>query len=214
MIKWPIIVDNLPFLLAGAWTTLSLTIVSMILATTAGLAVGLLNMFGGRIIGIVTRVYIEVVRGVPALLLVLLVYYALPVIGVNLPQFPAAAVSLAACYAAYIAEVFRAAVESIPKGQTEAAFSLGMSRIQSLHYVILPQTFRRVLPPLANEFAALIKDTSLVAFISMEDLLFKAKIIGARTYNIMSPLIGAAIIYLIMTTPIMQWSRNLEKKVE
>ena len=186
----------------------------MILATTAGLAVGLLNMFGGRIIGIVTRVYIEVVRGVPALLLVLLVYYALPVIGINLPQFPAAAVSLAACYAAYIAEVFRAAVESIPKGQTEAAFSLGMSRIQSLRHVILPQTFRRVLPPLANEFAALIKDTSLVAFISMEDLLFKAKIIGARTYNIMSPLIGAAIIYLIMTTPIMQWSRNLEKKVE
>jgi len=154
------------------------------------------------------------VRGTPALLLILIVYYALPIIGVNLPQFPAAAVSLAVCYAAYIAEVFRSAVESIPKGQSEAAFSLGMSQTQSLRHVILPQTFRRVLPPLANEFAALIKDTSLVAFISMQDLLFNAKIIGARTYNIMSPYIGAAIIYLIMTTPVMQWSRSLEKKVD
>jgi His/Glu/Gln/Arg/opine family amino acid ABC transporter permease subunit len=214
MFKWSIIFENLPFLLAGAWTTLSLTVVSMIFATVAGLLVGLLNMFGGKVIGAITRVYIEAVRGTPALLLILIVYYALPRIGLNLPQFPAAAVSLAVCYAAYIAEVFRSAVESIPKGQSEAAFSLGMSQAQALRHVILPQTFRRVLPPLANEFAALIKDTSLVAFISMEDLLFKAKIIGARTYNVFSPYIGAAIIYLIMTTPVMQWSRNLEKKVE
>ena len=214
MFKWSIIVDNLPFLLSGAWTTFSLTVVSMFFATLAGLMVGLLNMFGGKIVGAITRLYIEVVRGTPALLLILIVYYALPIIGVNLPQFPAAAVSLAVCYAAYIAEVFRSAVESIPKGQSEAAFSLGMSQTQSLRHVILPQTFRRVLPPLANEFAALIKDTSLVAFISMQDLLFNAKIIGARTYNIMSPYIGAAIIYLIMTTPVMQWSRSLEKKVD
>lgn len=214
MLKWSIIWENLPFLLAGAGTTLALTVVSMLFATAAGLLVGLLNMYGGKVVGAITRIYIEVVRGTPALLIILLVYYALPIIGVNLPQFPAAAVSLAACYAAYIAEVFRAAVESIPKGQTEAAFSLGMSRLQALHHVILPQTFRRVLPPLANEFAALIKDTSLVAFISMQDLLFKAKIIGARTYNPMSPLIGAAIIYLLMTTPVMQWSRNLEKRVD
>jgi His/Glu/Gln/Arg/opine family amino acid ABC transporter permease subunit len=214
MFKWSIIIDNLPFLLSGAWTTFSLTVVSMFFATLAGLMVGLLNMFGGKIVGAITRLYIEAVRGTPALLLILIVYYALPIIGVNLPQFPAAAVSLAVCYAAYIAEVFRSAVESIPKGQSEAAFSLGMSQTQSLRYVILPQTFRRVLPPLANEFAALIKDTSLVAFISMQDLLFNAKIIGARTYNIMSPYIGAAIIYLIMTTPVMQWSRSLEKKVD
>ena len=214
MIKWSIIFDNLPFLVAGAWTTLALTVVSMIFATVAGLLVGLMNMFGGKVIGAITRVYIEAIRGTPALLLILIVYYALPTIGLNLPRFPAAVVSLAVCYAAYIAEVFRAAVESIPKGQSEAAFSLGMNRAQALRHVILPQTFRRVLPPLANEFAALIKDTSLVAFISMEDLLFKAKIIGARTYNVFSPYIGAAIIYLIMTTPVMQWSRNLEKKVE
>src|SRR5450830_1921871 len=149
-----------------------------------------------------------------ALLLILIVYYALPTIGLNLPRFPAAVVSLAVCYAAYIAEVFRAAVESIPKGQSEAAFSLGMNRAQALRHVILPQTFRRVLPPLANEFAALIKDTSLVSVIAMQDLLFNAKIIGARTANFLSPLIGAALIYLIMTTPVMQWSRNLEKKVE
>lgn len=214
MFKWSIILDNLPFLLSGAWTTFSLTVVSMFFATVAGLLVGLLNMFGGKIVGAMTRLYIEAVRGTPALLLILIVYYALPIIGVNLPQFPAAAVSLAVCYAAYIAEVFRSAVESISKGQSEAAFSLGMSQAQALHYVILPQTFRRVLPPLANEFAALIKDTSLVAFISMQDLLYNAKIIGARTYNIMSPYIGAAIIYLIMTTPVMQWSRSLEKRVD
>jgi len=214
MFKWSIILDNLPFLLSGAWTTFSLTVVSMFFATVAGLLVGLLNMFGGKIVGAMTRLYIEAVRGTPALLLILMVYYALPSIGVNLPQFPAAAVSLAVCYAAYIAEVFRSAIESIPKGQSEAAFSLGMSQAQALHYVILPQTFRRVLPPLANEFAALIKDTSLVAFISMQDLLYNAKIIGARTYNVMSPYIGAAIIYLIMTTPVMQWSRSLEKRVD
>jgi len=214
MIKWSIIFDNLPFLVAGAWTTLALTVVSMIFATVAGLLVGLLNMFGGKVIGAITRVYIEAIRGTPALLLILIVYYALPTIGLNLPRFPAAVVSLAVCYAAYIAEVFRAAVESIPKGQSEAAFSLGMNRAQALRHVILPQTFRRVLPPLANEFAALIKDTSLVSVIAMQDLLFNAKIIGARTANFLSPLIGAALIYLIMTTPVMQWSRNLEKKVE
>jgi len=213
-INFPLIWQKFPFLLGGAWTTLSLTCVSMAFATVAGLVVGLLNMFGGKVIGAITRVYIEAVRGTPALLLILIVYYALPRIGLNLPQFPAAAVSLAVCYAAYIAEVFRSAVESIPKGQSEAAFSLGMSQIQSLRHVILPQTFRRVLPPLANEFAALIKDTSLVAFISMEDLLFSSKMVSASTYDYFSPLIGAAFIYLVMTLPVMQWSRSLEKKVE
>lgn len=214
MIKWSIIFENFPFLLAGAWITLVLTVVSMIFATVAGLLVGLMNMFGGKIIGAITRIYIEAIRGTPALLLILIVYYALPTIGLKLPRFPAAVVSLAVCYAAYIAEVFRAAVESIPKGQSEAAFSLGMNQAQALRHVILPQTFRRVLPPLANEFAALIKDTSLVAVIAMPDLLFNAKIVGARTANFLSPLIGAALIYLIMTTPVMQWSRNLEKKVD
>jgi polar amino acid transport system permease protein len=213
-INFPLIWQKFPFLLGGAWTTLSLTCVSMVFATVAGLIVGLLNMFGGKVIGAITRVYIEAVRGTPALLLILIVYYALPRIGLNLPQFPAAAVSLAVCYAAYIAEVFRSAVESIPKGQSEAAFSLGMSRIQSLRHIILPQTFRRVLPPLANEFAALIKDTSLVAFISMEDLLFRSKMVSASTYDYFSPLLGAAFIYLVMTLPVMQWSRSLEKKVE
>jgi len=184
----------------------------MLFATIAGLLIGLLNMFGGKVLGAITRVYIEVVRGTPALLLICIVYFALPSAGINLPQFTAAAVSLAACYAAYIAEVFRSAVESIPKGQTEAAFSLGMSRMQSLRYVILPQTFRRILPPLANEFAALIKDTSLVAFISMEDLLYRSKMVSASTFDYLSPLLGAAMIYLAMTLPIMQWSRSLERK--
>ncbi len=208
--------QKLPFLLGGAWTTFSLTCVSMFFATAAGLIVGLLNMFGGRIVGAITRIYIEAVRGTPALLLIFIIYYALgnPAIGLNLPQFPAAAVSLAVCYAAYIAEVFRSAVESIPRGQTEAAFSLGMSKFQSLRYVILPQTFRRVLPPLANEFAALIKDTSLVAFISMEDLLYRAKMVSSSTFDYFSPLLGAAIIYLLMTLPVMQWSRSLERKVK
>ncbi|HOV50059.1 MAG TPA: amino acid ABC transporter permease [Candidatus Cryosericum sp.] len=213
-IDFRLIWEKLPFLLGGAWTTFSLTCVSMVFATVAGLIVGLLNMFGGKVLGTITRVYIEAVRGTPALLLILIVYYALPRIGLNFPQFPAAAVSLAVCYAAYIAEVFRSAVESIPMGQTEAAYSLGMSRTQSLRYIILPQTFRRVLPPLANEFAALIKDTSLVAFISMEDLLFRSKMVSAATYDYFSPLVGAALIYLVMTLPIMQWSRSLEKKVD
>jgi polar amino acid transport system permease protein len=144
----------------------------------------------------------------------MIVYYGLPNLGINLGQMTSGIVALSLNSGAYVAEIFKAGIKSIKKGQTEASFSLGMTYGQTMRFVILPQAVRNILPALGNEFIALIKDSSLVSVIAIEELLRRGMIVYSRTYNAWTPLIGVAIIYLCMTIPLSRMVAFVEKRWE
>jgi polar amino acid transport system permease protein len=153
--------------------------------------------------------YIWLMRGTPLMLQLLFVYFALPMIGIRLPDIAAALLAFTLNYAAYFAEIFRAGIQSIPKGQYEAARTLGMSYPQTMRRIILPQVFRMVLPPVSNETINLVKDTSLVYILAMNDLLRVARTIVQREFDMM-PFLIAAIFYLAMTFVLTWGFKKLE----
>jgi polar amino acid transport system permease protein len=154
-------------------------------------------------------VYIDLFRGLPLLLLFVFIYYGLPLVGVSFNAITSGVLGLTLCYGAYSAEIFRAGIQAIPRGQMEAARSLGMSGGQATRYVILPQAIRLVIPPLTNEFIAMIKDTSLMSVITVPELLFTAKEKMGVAAN-PTPLTVAAIIYVIFTIPLIRLASRLE----
>ncbi len=189
----------LPTLLRATLMTLVLVVITMIVSPIAGLFIAL-----GRIsrIGIISSVfwcYIWVFRGTPLLLQLFFIYYGLPPLGITLDPFTAAVLGLGLNYSAYLAEIIRGAIESIDSGQMEAAKSIGMTYSQAMRRIIVPQTYKRLMPPVGNEFIALIKDTALVSTIAMVELMRAADQIFNATFNIFI-LIQAAIIYLILTS--------------
>ncbi len=165
-----------------------------------------------RIFRFLAAVYIDVIRGMPLLLQIFLIYFGLGYLGINLSRFWAGVFALSICYAAYEAEIFRAGIESIHKGQMEAARSLGMGYLKAMRYIILPQAVRRVIPPLSNEFIALLKDTSLVSVISLSEVLYTGREIMGKTANV-TPLVGAALLYLCLTIPLMRLVQYMEKRL-
>jgi polar amino acid transport system permease protein len=148
-------------------------------------------------------------RGTPLMLQLLFVYFALPMVGVRLPDIAAALLAFTLNYAAYFAEIFRAGIQSVPKGQYEAARTLGMSYPQTMRRIILPQVFRMVLPPVSNETINLVKDTSLVYILAMNDLLRVARTIVQREFD-MTPFLIAAVFYLAMTFVLTWGFKRLE----
>jgi His/Glu/Gln/Arg/opine family amino acid ABC transporter permease subunit len=204
----------LPRVLQGLGVTLQLTLGSGAL----GIALGLLVAMGriSRRAGLrgVARMYITLFRGTPLLLQLLFIFFALPlVVGVRLGPMAAGLAALSLNAAAYIAEIFRAAIESIDKGQMEAARALGMSHEQAMRRVILPQTFRRLIPPLVNELAALSKDTSLVMVIALPEMLYETKQL-AGTYLRPEVYAWAAVGYLIIVVALSTLARSLERRLE
>ncbi len=157
--------------------------------------------------------YVEIIRGTPLLVQILIVYFGLPAIGINLQPEPAGIIALSICSGAYIAEIVRAGIESVPKGQMEAARSLGMSYLQAMRYVILPQAFRNVLPALGNEFIALLKDSSLLSVISIVELTRVGRQIVNTTFNAWTPFLGVALFYLLMTIPLSRLVSYSQKKL-
>jgi len=156
--------------------------------------------------------YIELVRGTPALMQIMLVYFGLPALGLNIDRLTAAVVALGLNSAAYSGEIFRAGIESIDKGQMEAARAIGMTGSMAMRLIILPQAFRMVIPPLVNEFVALLKDTSLVSVIGVADLMLRSRNMISYTANVFTPLLGASILYLLATIPGSQLSAYLERR--
>lgn len=171
----------LPLLAQGAVTTIELSLLGMIFAVGIGLLLALIRLYGGPVFGRVAALYIELIRGTPLLIQLFFIFYGLPNIGIKFTPFVAAVIGLALNYSAYEAEVYRAGLQSVPKGQMDAAFSLGMSRLQALWHVVIPQATRVVLPPMTNDFISLLKDSSLVSVITMVEL---TKVYGqlASTY--------------------------------
>lgn len=204
----------LPPLLEGAGVTLQVFAATLVLAVPLGLALALLRLSSVRAASTAVAGYIWLMRGTPLMLQMLFIYFALPfvpLIGIRLPDFPAAIFAFVLNYAAYFAEIFRAGIQSIGKGQYEAAQVLGLSRGQTMRRIILPQMVKRILPPMSNETITLVKDTSLIYVLAMNDLLRAARGIVQRDFTTM-PFVVAAAFYLVMTLLLTWGFMRLEKK--
>ena len=190
--------EILAFVPEGLLATFAVTLASIALALVLGLLSGLGRIARNRVLNRAATVYVEVVRGIPLLVQLFYIYYALgPLLHLN--GFMSAIAALSICYGAYMAEIFRAGIQAIPRGQMEAALALGMSRAQALRLIILPQTVRVILPPIGNEFIALLKDSSLVSILAISDLLRRGREFASTTFNYFEAYTIVALIYLIMT---------------
>jgi polar amino acid transport system permease protein len=188
----------LRFVPDGLVNTFLITISSIVLALCIGLLTGIGRIARFKPANLVATIYVEIVRGVPLLVQLFYLYYAMASF-MKLPPFPAAVLSMSICYGAYMGEVFRAGILSVPRGQMEAALALGMSRGQAIRTVILPQTVKIVLPPIGNEFIALLKDSSLVSILAIPDLLRRGREFTAQHFNYFETYTMIALIYLILT---------------
>jgi polar amino acid transport system permease protein len=201
-------------LLEGTGVTLHVFLLTLALSVPFGLGLALLRLSPWRLVGRVVNGYIWLMRGTPLMLQMLFIYFALPfvpVIGVRLPDFPAAIVAFVLNYAAYFAEIFRAGIQSIERGQYEAAKVLGLSYGQTMRRVVLPQVIKRILPPMSNETITLVKDTSLIYVLAMNDLLRAARGLVQRDFTTM-PFVVAAAFYLLMTLVLTWGFQYLEKR--
>lgn len=198
--------ETLRFLASGVVTTLSLTVASFAVALVAGLVAALLRLSPSPFLRTPAVLYVEVVRGIPLLVLLLYIAFVVTpwladVTGMRWwrDNVVRAVLGLGMGYGAYLAEVYRAGIEAVPRGQVEAALSLGMSRAQTLRHVVLPQAVRTVLPPLGNDFVALLKDSSLASVISVTELTYSGNLNVARTFRSFETYNAVALLYLCMT---------------
>ncbi|HPC48278.1 MAG TPA: amino acid ABC transporter permease [Deltaproteobacteria bacterium] len=202
----------LPTLLKATGMTLVLVLVTMLVSPVGGLVIALGRISRMKALSAVFWCYIWVFRGTPLLLQLFFIYYGLPSLGVTLEPMTAAILGLGLNYSAYLAEIIRGAIESIDAGQMEAAKSLGMTYWQAMRRIIIPQTYRRLVPPVGNEFIALIKDTALVSTIAMVELMRAANQIYSATFNVFI-LFQAALVYLVLTSFFTVAFRKLEDRL-
>jgi len=208
-----IIKSSLPLLLAGAGVNIENTVLSVGFGMAIGIIISLIRMSRVRIVRFIGDVYVHFLRGTPLLVQIFLVYFALPaLINHKVDAFFAAIFACSINSGAYVAEIFRGGIESIDKGQMEAARSLGMTWWQAMRYIILPQAFKRIIPPLGNEFIAMLKDSSLVSVIGFEELPRRGQLIIARTYASFEIWLSVALIYLVMTFAVSRLVAMMERR--
>jgi polar amino acid transport system permease protein len=204
--------DIIKFLPDGIIVTFQVTMLSIFFSLIFGLITGLGRISRNKFINAVASTYVEVVRGIPLLVQLFYIYYALGRF-VRVPDMVAAVAAMSFCYGAYMGEVFRAGIESVDKGQTEAARSLGFSRSQTMLYVVLPQALRTILPPVGNEFIALLKDTSLVSILAVADLLRRGREFASSTFTYFETYTMIALIYLLITLLLSKLVSIMEEKL-
>lgn len=208
-----VIVEAFPLLLQGAGITIQITALSVGFGMLIGLIVGVARLSNFLACRIFARIYVDFIRGTPLLVQIFLLYFALPMLtGQRIDPFIAAISACSINSGAYVAEIFRAGIQSIDKGQMEAGRSLGMSWMQTMRYIVVPQAFKRVIPPLGNEFIAMLKDSSLVSVIGFEELTRRGQLIIARTYSSFEIWLTVAFIYLVMTFAISRLVDALERR--
>ena len=208
----PILVSSFPIVLHGFFMALAIVFIAFPLAIPIGLAFSFMRMSGFRILRGIGSLYVNVVRGTPVFLQIYIAFFGLPLAGVQIPPFVLGVIVLALNSSAYQCEIFRAGIQSISKGQFEASRSLGMTGAQTMMFVIIPQTIRRVLPTMTSEFILLYKDTSLLAAVGVMEIVMYAKTIVASTGSI-TPYIVAAIFYLVLTIPLANLVGRLEARL-
>ena len=203
-----------PAIAGGFQVTLSLFFIVIILSVPGGLLLALLRLSTNRVVTSIVDAYVYVMRGTPLMLQILLIYYGLPFMidGFELTDMTAAVLSFVLNYIAYLCEIFRSGIQSIPKGQYEGAKVLGFTYVQTMYKIILPQVIKRVLPPLANETITLLKDTSLVYVLAMNDILPITRSIVQRDFDI-TAFIVAGVFYLAMTFVLTKLYQYLERRM-
>jgi len=208
-----LVINSFPLLLIGAGVTIQITVLSTAIGFVIGLIVGVARISNLRVLRMLAEVYVEFFRGTPLLVQIFLFYFALPVItGQRIDPFIAAISACGINSGAYVAEIFRAGIQSVDDGQMEAGRSLGMTWLQTMRYIIVPQAFKRVIPPLGNEFIAMLKDSSLVSVIGFEELTRRGQLIIAKTYGSFEIWMSVAVIYLVMTLTISRFVAYLERR--
>jgi polar amino acid transport system permease protein len=182
----------------GILRSLQVSVLSIFFSVFVGLMTGIGRISRIRIVNMIATIYVEIIRGIPLLVQIFYIYFALAKF-IVVPDITAAVIAITICYGAYLGEIFRAGIQSVHRGQMEAAIALGLSRGQALTRIILPQTVRVVLPPIGNEFIALLKDSALVSILAVSDLLRRGKEFAAATFSYFESYTVVALVYLIMT---------------
>jgi polar amino acid transport system permease protein len=201
-----------PLLRQGLILTVELAAVALPLGLLAGLAIGLLYALGGRVLRVVLIAWIDLFRAFPVLVLLILIYFGLPFLGVQLPAFAAAVLALVLNNSGYFGEIFRAGLLSVPHSQMEAAQALGLTRLRALRLVVLPQALRSIAAPLASNSLELVKATSIAALAALPELLRSARVAQEQTYN-PTPLMVAALIYFVLLWPFAHAVARLERRM-
>ena len=210
---WGVVWYAFPYMVEGAVVTVEISAISMVLGMAVGTAFGLMSLSNIGPLRWVIRSYVYFVRGTPALVQVFLVYFALPVIGIDIPPFWGGVVALSFNAAGYIAEIVRAAVGSIDAGQTEAALAIGMTNRQKLLHILLPQSLHRMTPPLTNEMITLVKGSSLLSVISIAELTRSAQVIIAERFTPFELYAALAVFYLVIVSVLSVLSEWVERRL-
>lgn len=190
----------LPLYFRGAGYTIALSFFSIIFGVLLGSLLAIMKMSNKTIISKLASAYIQVVRGTPLLVQLFIIYYGLYVINIELPDFASGVITVSLNSAAYIAEIIRAGIQAVEKGQMEAARSIGMSQNTAMRQIIYPQAIKNILPALGNEFITLMKESSIISVVGMRDLMFNAQVVAGATYKPFMPYVLAAVFYFVLTT--------------
>lgn len=208
-------INVLPSLLQGLKYTVIITVLGLALGFIIGAFAGLGRISKNKLIFGLSTVYVEVIRGTPILVQILFIYFGLSdLFGINFDKVTASVIAIAINAGAYIAEIVRGGVESIDKGQFEAGDSIGLTKNQTMWYIIWPQAFRRMIPPLGNQFIISLKDTSLFSAIAVGELLYEGRAYANATFVYFEPFLMVAIFYLIITIPASMILRRLERRLD
>ncbi len=217
-LDFSIIPGIIPALLVGTCMTIELAVIAVAIGLVIGSFAGIARVGEDPVARIIAGVYVDFIRGTPLLVQLFLVYFGLPtLIGRPVPSFAAAITAMGINSGAYVAEIVRAGIQSVDRGQMEAARSLGLTYSESMRYIIFPQAFRRIIPPLGNELIAMLKDSSLVSVIALEELLRKGQVVITRTFRPFEVYMVVALIYLAMTLAIsrlVSWSERRLRAVD
>lgn len=209
-----LIQENGLYLVAAMGKTLELTFLSLVFAAVIGLFFGLLNVSKNRVLNIIANAYIDCIRGVPLIVLAFFVYFGIPMaVGVRLDALVAGIISLSMNAGAYMAEIVRAGIQSIDKGQMEAARSLGLSYGKAMRKVVLPQAIKTMIPSIINQFIITLKDTSILSVIGFPELVKAGQIVIARNFETFKMWAIIAVMYLIVITILSRVARALERKI-
>jgi putative glutamine transport system permease protein len=213
--RWRRLFMAAPEFLAGFGITILVSVLALLFALVLGVVFGLCSTSRLKLLRVLSRIYVEVFQNTPLVVQVFFVYNALPYVGIRLDVFLIGMLCVGIYHGAYVAEVFRAGITSIPKGQMEAARSQGFSYVQAMRYIILPQTITIVLPPLANQAVNLVKNTSTLALIAGGDLMYRADSWASNgTLSYGPAYIATGVLYFILCFPLVTWARRHEARVK
>ena len=213
--NFDLIISSFPLLIEGAGITIEITTISVLIGLVIGLIVGVMRISEYKLLRGLAICYIDFLRGTPLLVQLFIIYFALPlIIGTRIDPFIAAITGCGINSGAYIAEIFRSGIQAIDKGQMEAGRSLGLSWLQTMRFIIVPQAFKNIVPQLGNEFIALLKDSSLVSVIGFAELTRQGQLIIAKTYGAIEIWLSVAVLYLVMTLSISRIVSLLERRLK